>query len=111
VQRAWRKVVWHHDNGSESLPEACNPAPAFITVGTRLLRRWIDEYHVDGAILHCTRSCRAIATGQTFHKKIFEEEGVRTLIFESDMADPRQWNDARIMGQIETYLETLESKH
>jgi benzoyl-CoA reductase/2-hydroxyglutaryl-CoA dehydratase subunit BcrC/BadD/HgdB len=108
VQRSWQKVVWHHCNGSESLPEACNPAPAFITVGTELIRRWIKEFKIDGAILHCTRSCRAIATGQIFHKALFAEEGVKSLIFESDMADPRQWNDARVIGQIESYLETLE---
>jgi len=108
VQRTWQKAVWIHDSGSEMLPESCNPAISSLNIGSKLIRQWIKDYNIDGAILHRTRSCRAVAVGQVFYRNVLEEEGIKSMIFESDMADPRQWSDAKIKGMVEAYLETLK---
>jgi len=36
-----------------------------------------------------------------------EKVGIQTLIFESDMADPRAWSDTQIKAQFTEFLETL----
>ncbi|MEK7838262.1 MAG: 2-hydroxyacyl-CoA dehydratase family protein, partial [candidate division NC10 bacterium] len=74
---------------------------------TKLIRQWVHDYRLDGAVMHRTRSCRAVSWGQIHIKNQLEEEGIPSLIFESDMADPRSWADTIIMGQIQGFLEAI----
>lgn len=107
VQRAWKTACWHQQNGNEIMPEVCNPA-IFGFVGTQKLVDWIDEYHLTGALMNRTSSCRATCIGQVHHKNVFREKGIPSLIIESDMADPRRWSDAKIKAQIEAFLENID---
>lgn len=110
VQRSWAKTLWHHDNGTDIMPESLSPCVGGAYVGTELIRRHIRDYKLDGVIMNRVRSCRAVSFGQIFLRNVFGEEGIPSLIIESDMADPRLWSDAKIKGQVEAYLETLERK-
>ena len=107
VQKAWYKAQWVHEGGAQALPEAMNPSPAYIFLGTDEQRRIIRDFKIDGAIMHRTRTCRAVTVGQLFNRDILTQAGLKSLVFESDMADPRSWSDEKILGQIEAYLETL----
>jgi len=109
VQRTWKKAVWYHGQGTEVMPEICNPGIASCYVGRKLLDQWIEEFSLDGAIFHRTKSCRALSVGQLFYRNYLSEKNVPTLVFESDMADPRTWSDARIKNLTETFLETVET--
>lgn len=106
VQRAWRRACKLHRGNTLVAPESCNPA-IFGIAGTDLLLQWAKEYQVDGALMHRTRSCRAASVGQIHTKNLLQDAGLNTLIFESDMADPRQWSDERIKTQVEAFLEGL----
>lgn len=109
VQRTWKRAVWIHRWGAEVIPENCTPS-GFSAPGTKLIRRWVGEYRLDGAVMHRTRSCRAVSWGQVHIKNVLAEEGIPSLIIESDMADPRSWSDALIMGQVRAFLEAVESR-
>jgi benzoyl-CoA reductase/2-hydroxyglutaryl-CoA dehydratase subunit BcrC/BadD/HgdB len=100
----WNKNKQLHDFGAECTPEVG-------VQGAGLVVHFAREYKLDGVIMHNTRSCRAIAFGQAHtHKRLQAELGTPVLFLESDMADPRQWSDARIIGQINTFLELLASR-
>ena len=68
----------------------------------------MKDYRLDGAVMHRTRSCRAVSWGQVHIKNQLAEEGVPSLIIESDMADPRSWSQSVIMGQIRGFLGAVE---
>jgi benzoyl-CoA reductase/2-hydroxyglutaryl-CoA dehydratase subunit BcrC/BadD/HgdB len=106
AQRIWKKACWSHAWGSEAVPEMSNPGTQQV-VGSGFLLQAVQEYGIDGAIMHRTRSCRAVSWGQTHYRNILEKEGIPCIIFESDMADPRNWSDSRIKALVEPFLETL----
>ena len=108
VERSWKRAVWIHDWGAEVIPESCSPS-GFSAPGTRLVRQWVGDYRLDGAVMHRTRSCRAVSWGQVHIKNQLAEEGVPSLIIESDMADPRSWSQSVIMGQVRGFLGAVEA--
>jgi benzoyl-CoA reductase/2-hydroxyglutaryl-CoA dehydratase subunit BcrC/BadD/HgdB len=58
--------------------------------------------------MHLTRSCRAVSFGEVHTKNRLAKIGVPSLIFESDMADPRLWSDAQIKTRLHAFLETMD---
>ncbi len=108
VDRTWKRAVWIHDWGAEVIPENCTPS-GFSAPGIRLLRQWVKDYRLDGAVMHRTRSCRAVSWGQIHVKNQLAEEGIPSLIFESDMADPRSWSQSLIIGQVRGFLAGIEA--
>jgi len=107
VQRIWKRACWHLRNGAEAMPEVCVPA-GFGFIGSKTILGWVKEYHIDGALMHRTRSCRATSVGQLHFRNVLREAGVPSLIFESDMGDPRAWSDEKIKAQLEAFLEMLD---
>lgn len=110
VQRTWAKTVWNHDHSTDIMPESLSPCIGTPSIGTELYREYIRDYKIDGVIMNCVRTCRSASFGQQYLRQIFDKEGIPSLIFESDMADPRQWSDAKIKGLVEAYIETLDRK-
>ena len=110
VERTWKTAKIKHKNGSEVNPDVCNPGVFNPGVGGQLIKRWVSEYQLDGAIAHRTRSCRATSMGQLHVKNKLAEMGVPLLIFESDMVDPRAWSDAQIKRQFQDFLEIVETQ-
>lgn len=107
VQRTWQKAVWYHDRRNEAVAEICNQAIAASSITTGVVEDWVKKYHLDGAIMHRSKSCRALSIGQVYYKEVLKDMGIKSLIFESDMADPRAWSDAKIKGLIEAFLESI----
>lgn len=108
VERGWKRSAWANEHGTELNPEnmgPCNPSPP----GTRLIRQWVKEFKLDGAIMHRTRSCRAVSFGQVHLKGLLAEEGIPSLIIESDMGDPRNWSQSLIMGQVRGLLAAIDA--
>ena len=110
VTRTWQRAVRMHDYGSEVMPELCNPAVFGGFYGSRLLDEVVRDYRLDGAVMHLTRSCRAVSFGEVHTKNRLAAMGLPSLIFESDMADPRLWSDAQIKSRLQAFLETLQSR-
>jgi benzoyl-CoA reductase/2-hydroxyglutaryl-CoA dehydratase subunit BcrC/BadD/HgdB len=106
AQRMWKKACWSHGGGAEAWPEMCDPG-IMLGVGSTELKQVVKDYAIDGVLMHRTRSCRAISWGQIHHRNVLEDLGIPTLIFESDMADPRAWSDSRFKTQIEPFMESV----
>jgi len=111
VERAWVRAVKMHEYGTEAMPELCNPAIFGGFVGSDMLDEAVEQYHLDGAVMHLTRSCRAVSFGEVHTRNRLAKIGVPSLIFESDMADPRLWSDAQIKTRVHAFIETLAGKN
>ncbi|MGM0651475.1 MAG: 2-hydroxyacyl-CoA dehydratase subunit D [Bacillota bacterium] len=108
VRRTWQRALKMHDYGAETMPELCNPAVFGGFSGSSMLDELVEEYSLTGALMHLTRSCRAVSFGEVHTKNRLSEMGVPALIFESDMADPRLWSDAQIKTRLHAFLETMD---
>jgi len=68
----------------------------------------IKEYQIDGAVLFSNRSCKSWSTPQLVTADILSKKfNIPYLLFEADMADPRQYAEAQIKNRIDTFLEVL----
>jgi len=108
VQRNWQRMLKMHEYGAETMPELCNPAVFGGFTGSSLLNELVEQYSLTGAMMHLTRSCRAVSFGEVHTKNRLAKLGIPSLIFESDMADPRLWSDAQIKTRLQAFLETMD---
>ncbi|MEM0357057.1 MAG: 2-hydroxyacyl-CoA dehydratase family protein [Candidatus Bathyarchaeia archaeon] len=68
----------------------------------------IKEFDIDGAVLFSNRSCKSWSAPQLVTAEILGRKfDVPYLIFEADMADPRQYAEAQIKSRIDAFLEVL----
>ena len=72
-----------------------------------LIRQWVDEFKADGVVLHRATSCRAASFGEQHFQNQLAEDGIPSLIFESDIGDPRAWSDSQIKTRVQAFIETL----
>ncbi|MBI4416343.1 MAG: 2-hydroxyacyl-CoA dehydratase [Euryarchaeota archaeon] len=73
-----------------------------------LLRQYLREYEADALIIHSVKSCRSFSVGQAdFRDVLAKEEGVPTLMVESDLADPRYYSEAQLKNRIDAFFESL----
>jgi benzoyl-CoA reductase/2-hydroxyglutaryl-CoA dehydratase subunit BcrC/BadD/HgdB len=72
--------------------------------------KWIDEYKLDGVILHENMSCRPSSAGMVDLKEaIMRDKGVPVLILQGDMNDPRTYSDEQMKTRIEAFIELMEA--
>jgi len=107
VQRTWQRALKMHEYGAETMPELCNPAVFGGFSGSNLLEELVEQYSLNGSLMHLTRSCRAVSFGEVHTRNRLAKMNVPSLIFESDMADPRFWSDAQIKTRLHAFLETM----
>lgn len=105
VQRTWKKAYRAWQRGAETMPETCELSAVGNFTGSNLLEELAREFKLDGAICHQTRSCRALSFGHVHTRNRLAELGIPSLIFESDMADPRHWSDAQVKTRLHAFLE------
>jgi benzoyl-CoA reductase/2-hydroxyglutaryl-CoA dehydratase subunit BcrC/BadD/HgdB len=68
----------------------------------------IREFQVDGAVLFSNRSCKSWSAPQLVTADTLSKEfDIPYLLFEADMADPRQYAEAQIKNRIDAFLEVL----
>jgi len=69
----------------------------------------IKDYQIDGAVLFSNRSCKTWSAPQLVTAETLREKfNVPYLIFEADMADPRQYSEAQIKNRVDAFIEMLE---
>lgn len=107
AQRAWKKGRELHQFGSEAAFDVCSLGMTGSLRGLGLIRQWIRDFKVDGVVMHRARSCRAGSFGEQHIKNQLEKDGIPSLIFESDIGDPRSWSDYQIKTRIQAFIETL----
>lgn len=72
--------------------------------------RVMDEWHIDGAILHDNLSCRPSACGMyDLADQLRKRTGKPSLVLTCDMNDPRAYSDEQMRTRIEGFLEVLDT--
>jgi len=110
AERTWLKAVELHRLGTEVVPENAVVQGGLGSVPLGLVSRFIEEYKINGVILHTTASCRAISFGQRHVSYELTKLGVPCLLLESDMADPRAWSDIHIKAQVDAFIKVLSDR-
>jgi benzoyl-CoA reductase/2-hydroxyglutaryl-CoA dehydratase subunit BcrC/BadD/HgdB len=72
-------------------------------------KRCVEEYKVNGMVIHSPWSCRPYLIGQLDLKRILERElGIPCLIIETDFCDERHHSEEQMEARIEAFIETLD---
>lgn len=75
-----------------------------------LLIELIDDYKIDGVVLHRAFSCRPVHTGQLHQLALLKQyRPLPSLILESDMVDVRSFSEDDIKNKIETFIEMVDA--
>ncbi|MBW2277755.1 MAG: 2-hydroxyacyl-CoA dehydratase, partial [Deltaproteobacteria bacterium] len=75
------------------------------------MRRMVEAFRLDGAILHSDRSCKPYSLGQIDQRdRLVNEVGVPALLLEADHSDPRSYSDEQGTSRLEAFVETMEAR-
>ncbi len=83
-----------------------------VGVGDKLrkMQGMVEEYSLDGAILHSDRSCKPYSIGQVDQRNaLVRGLQVPSLLLEADHNDPRSFSPEQASGRLDAFLEMLES--
>jgi len=79
-----------------------------ITYKINNMIKLMDEFSIDGFIMHSNRSCKPYSFGQYDIKRIVSQKtGKPGLIIEADMTDSRLYFDAQTKTKIAAFMEML----
>ena len=71
----------------------------------------VDEWKVDGIIMHENLSCRPNSCGlYDLKRHLLDDFDIPSLIITADQNDPRKFNEVQISNQIESFIEILEQR-
>jgi bcr-type benzoyl-CoA reductase subunit B len=111
---AWAESIHHLDEQHplESLAMAYGPIFLNNNLEHRLtlMERLIEEYRIDGVLLHSDRSCKPYSIGQyELKRRLSARLGVKTVIIESDMSDHRLHSEEHAQRHLEAFFDALEN--
>lgn len=101
------------EQGLESMARAYLHVILNRTAGHKLrkMQEMIDEYSLDGVILHNNRSCKPYSIGQIDQRdKLINEIGVPTLLLEADHNDMRSFSKQQITNRLDTFFELFDNR-
>ena len=75
---------------------------------TEMMLRIVREWKVDGVMLHLNRGCEGLSTGIMQNRLGIAKAGVPIMTFEGNMGDEREFDKARTMARIDSFMETLD---
>ena len=71
----------------------------------------VEEWKIDGVILHENLSCRPNSCGMYDLKRhLMNDFDIPCLIITADQNDPRKFNDIQVSNQIESFIEVLKQR-
>ena len=71
----------------------------------------VEEWKIDGVLLHENMSCRPNSCGlYDLKKHLMEDYDIPCLIINADMNDPRKLNELQVSNQIESFIEILRQR-
>ena len=78
---------------------------------TRRIVELVDEYKIDGLLIHSNHSCKYNSLGQVdINEAVRERIGVPALLFDADQADGRFFNEEQTRSRVEAFLEMLDQR-
>ena len=110
---AWGELAPHIDaqHGLASMARAYTYPILNRGAGHKLstMKRMIDEYDLDGVILHSDRSCKPYSIGQMDQRdRLTREHGTPALLLEADHNDSRAFSQEQIANRLAAFAEILE---
>lgn len=74
----------------------------------QLMKRLIEEYSVDGLVIHSARSCKPYSVGQyAIKQKLRKELGIPSVVIDGDITDARAYSDQQTKTRLEAFFETI----
>ena len=71
----------------------------------------VEEWKIDGVLLHENLSCRPNSCGlYDLKKHLMNDYDIPCLILSADMNDPRKLNETQVTNQIESFIEILRQR-
>ena len=77
---------------------------------TKMMKRIYDEWDLDGVMLHLNRGCEGLSCGIMENHWGLTDMGVPVMSFEGNMGDSREFDEARTMDRIDSFMERLGLK-
>ncbi len=70
---------------------------------------YIRDFSIDGFVIHSNHSCKSYCLGEyEIARRIRRETGVRGVILEADMVDPRFYSEPQVKQMMLAFLESLD---
>ena len=77
----------------------------------RLMEELIQEFEVDGLVIHSARACKPYSIGQYDLRRLLAERlSVPCVVIEADIADLRVYSEEQVRTRLEAFLEVMESR-
>jgi benzoyl-CoA reductase/2-hydroxyglutaryl-CoA dehydratase subunit BcrC/BadD/HgdB len=77
----------------------------------QLMERLIEDFGVDGLVMHSARSCKPYSIGQYDLKRALTDHlQIPSVIVEADIADARAYSDKQVATQLGLFFEALEHR-
>jgi benzoyl-CoA reductase/2-hydroxyglutaryl-CoA dehydratase subunit BcrC/BadD/HgdB len=74
----------------------------------KYFERIVDEYRLDGVILHSNLSCRPSCTGMIDLKNAIQnDKGIPVWLMDCDMDDPRAYAEEPMKNRMESFVELM----
>jgi benzoyl-CoA reductase subunit B len=67
----------------------------------------VDQWHVDGVIIHLNRGCEGLDQHQLETRLALLRAGIPTMTYEGNMADKREFDEAQVIDRLESFMESL----
>jgi len=77
---------------------------------SEMMIRMCKEWNVDGVMLHYNRGCEGLTLGIAENRLALIEAGYPVLPFEGNMGDEREFDLAKTMDRMDSFMETLSLK-
>jgi len=70
----------------------------------------IEDYKIDGVVLHQAMTCRTIHTGQLHQIRMLRKySDIPVLLLEGDIVDVRNYNEAATHDKIDAFIEVVDA--
>ena len=73
-----------------------------------MMIRIAREWKLDGVLLHYNRGCEGLSLGIAENRLALQEAGYPVMIFEGNMGDEREFDEARTVARIDAFMESLD---
>lgn len=75
---------------------------------TDMMVRISKEWKLNGVMLHYNRGCEGLSLGIAENRLGLQKAGFPVMTFEGNMGDEREFDEARTIARIDTFMESLE---
>lgn len=74
---------------------------------SEMLLRIAKEWKLNGVILHYNRGCEGLSLGIAENRLAIIKAGIPVMVFEGNMGDEREFDEARTISRIDAFMESL----